>query len=167
MSQAARGHTDWLSDRLTGRLTILVRQTVSHVLAEETLAHYPSACLSVCLYVWIIFLLWTHYSYLSENLLWLPGSYIVWLHFVKSAHKYTAQQLVWQLTGDALVWHIAQIFVKSPSSPRRTILPLFLCSALSFLSGLFMQLARLWLESDEGTSPPPATKALQGLVATV
>lgn len=32
---------------MTGRLTILVRQTGSHVLTKETLTNYPSAPLSV------------------------------------------------------------------------------------------------------------------------
>lgn len=47
MSQASGRHTDRLLDRLTGSLTILVRQTVSHVLAEETIANNTSACLLI------------------------------------------------------------------------------------------------------------------------
>lgn len=47
MSQASGRHTDRLLDRLTGTLTILVRQTVSHVLAEETIANNTSAHRSV------------------------------------------------------------------------------------------------------------------------
>lgn len=39
----------WQAGALTGRLTILVWQTMSHALTEETLANYQSACLPACL----------------------------------------------------------------------------------------------------------------------
>ena len=101
-----------LARTMTGRLTILVRQTVSHVLTKKTLANYPSTRLLLCLYIRNVFSTCS-FTYSSRSVT------AVRPHFHQSSDVSRADVLL------TVAWHIAQIFrTPSVATPLTSVLAL-------------------------------------------